>query len=394
MNSSLFRKILLSSLALALILGVRATAQTTPIKIGVVYSYTGGSPTSGPVLDAALAAWLAQHKGMMGGRPVELIKRDDTGPKPDNARRLAQELVVNDKVDFLLGSTFTPNAVAINTVATQSKTPFCVVNAAGTAIMANAPYSTRLGVTMPQIAVPLAKWAATHGIKSVYNVLSDYQPGIDAGKAFSDSFTAAGGKMLGEVRVPIDNLVWDAYIQRVKDAKPDAVFIFVGSGPPAIAFFKAYHAAGLDKAGIKVLASGDALEEDALPQMGDEPAGVVSTLNYSMVHPSPLNREFVKAFEATNPPAGIQPDFFAVAAYDCMTAIDRAVEAQKGTLDPDKTIAAWNGAKWESPRGPIQLDPQNRDIIQNMYTRRVEKEGGTYVNVEFATTPSVKPDGQ
>jgi branched-chain amino acid transport system substrate-binding protein len=259
--------------------------------------------------------------------------------------------------------------------------------------MANAPYSTRLGVTMPQIAVPLAKWATKNNIKSVYMVLSNYQPGLDAGKAFGDSFSAAGGKMLGQVLVPIDNLEWSAYVQRVKDAKPDAVFIFVGAGPPAVSFFKEFHSAGLDKAGIKVLASGDALEEDALPQMGDEPAGVVSTLNYSIVHPTATNRDFVKAFKATDSGKSVEPDFFGVAAYDCMTAIDKAVEAQKGTLDPDKTAAIWAGLKWESPRGPVLLDPQTRDIVQNMYTRKVQKVGGVYEDVEFATTPSVKPDG-
>jgi branched-chain amino acid transport system substrate-binding protein len=387
------RKIIVAAFAAMFTLAAAGAADLPPIKIGIVYSYTGSSADAGPVLDAAVAAWLAQHHGMMSGRKVELIKRDDTGPAPDVARRLSTELVVQDHVDFLMGSTYTPNAVAMATASTQSKTPYCMVNAAGSGLLAKAPYATRLGVTMAQITVPLANWAWKNGVKTAYNVLANYQPGIDGGKAFSDTFTAAGGKMVGEVLVPINNTEFSAYIQRVKDAKPDAVFVFVGAGTPAVAFFKAFHQAGLDKMGIRILASGDALEEDALPQMGDEPNGVISSLNYAAVHDSKLNRDFVNAFHAADPTKTLEPDFFAVAGYDCMTAFDRAVAAQKGTLDPDKTMAIWSGMKWESPRGPIQIDPQTHDITQDMYMRKVTKQGPKYQDVEFATTPMVKADG-
>ena len=369
------------------------TAQSPPLKIGVVYSYTGSNADAGPVLDAAMTAWLAQHKGVMSGRKVEIIKRDDTGVAPDVARRLATELVVQDHVDFLMGSIYTPNAVAMATASTQSKTPYCMVNAAGQGLLAKAPYTTRLGVTMAQIANPLAKWAAKSGVKTVYNVLANYQPGIDGGKAFADTFTAAGGKMVGEVLVPVNNTEFSAYIQRVKDAKPDAVFVFVGAGIPAVAFFKAFHQAGLDKLGIRILASGDALEEDALPQMGDEPNGVISSLNYSAVHDSKFNRDFVTAFHAADPSKTLEPNFFAVAAYDCLSAIDKAVAAQKGAIDPDKTMATWSGLKLESPRGPIEIDAQTHDITQNMYMRKVTKQGAKYQDVEFSTTPMVKADG-
>jgi branched-chain amino acid transport system substrate-binding protein len=246
---------------------------------------------------------------------------------------------------------------------------------------------------MPQITVPLAKWAFKNGVKTVYNVLADYQPGIDGGKAFSETFTAAGGKMVGEVRVPVNNTEFSAYLQRVKDAKPDAVFVFVGAGPPAVAFFKSFHQAGLDKLGVRIMASGDALEEDALPQMGDEPAGVINSLNYSAVHNSALNREFVKQFHLADTSKTLEPNFFGVAAYDCMSMIDKAVAAQKGTLDPDKTMAIWSGLKLDSPRGPIEIDAVTRDITQNMYMRKVTKDAVKYKNVEFATTPMVKADG-
>jgi branched-chain amino acid transport system substrate-binding protein len=387
------RKIIVAAFAAIFALAAAGAADLPPVKIGIVYSYTGSSADAGPVVDTAIAAWLAQHHGLMSGRKVEMIKRDDTGPAPDVARRLSTELVVQDHVDFLMGSTYTPNAVAMATASTQSKTPYCMVNAAGSGLLAKAPYSTRLGVTMAQITVPLANWAWKNGVKTVYNVLANYQPGIDGGKAFSDTFTAAGGKMVGEVLVPINNTEFSAYIQRVKDAKPDAVFVFVGAGTPAVAFFKAFHQAGLDKMGIRILASGDALEEDALPQMGDEPNGVISSLNYAAVHDSKLNRDFVTAFHAADSTKTLEPDFFAVAAYDCMTAFDRAVAAQKGTIDPDKTMAIWSGMKWESPRGPIQIDPQTHDITQDMYMRKVTKQGPKYQDVEFSTTPMVKADG-
>lgn len=387
------RKIFVAVLVGLFALTAAGAADLPPLKIGIVYSYTGGDPSAGPVLDAALAAWLAQHNGMMSGRKVELIKRDDTGVAPDVVRRLATELVVQDHVDFLLGSTFTPNAVAMATVSTQSKTPYCIVNAAGQGLLAKAPYTTRLGVTMNQIADPLAKWAAANGVKTAYNVLANYQPGIDGGKAFSDTFTAAGGKMLGEVLVPVNNTEFSAYIQRVKDAKPDAVFVFVGAGIPSVAFFKAFHQNGLDKIGIRILASGDTLEEDSLPSMGDEPNGVISTLNYSAVHPTKLNRDFVNAFHAADATKALEPNFFAVAGYDCMSAIDKAVAAQKGTVDPDKTMAIWSGLKLDSPRGPVVIDPLTHDITQDMYMRKTTKEGTKYEDVEFSTTPAVKADG-
>lgn len=387
------RKIFVAAVVGLFALAAAGAADLPPLKIGIVYSYTGGDPSAGPVLDAALAAWLAQHKDTIAGRKVELIKRDDGGVAPDVVKRQATELVVQDHVDFLLGSTFTPNAVAMASVSTQSKTPYCMVNAAGSGLLAKAPYSTRLGVTMAQITVPLAKWAWQNGVKTAYSVLANYQPGIDGGKAFADTFTAAGGKMLGEVLVPVNNTEFSAYIQRVKDAKPDAVFVFVGAGIPSVAFFKAFHQNGLDKLGIRILASGDTLEEDALPQMGDEPNGVISTLNYSEVHDTKLNRDFVNAFHAADPTKKLEPNFFAVAAYDCMSAIDKAVTAQKGSVDPDKTMAIWSGLKLDSPRGPIEIDPQTHDITQNMYMRKTTKEGTKYEDVEFATTPAVKADG-
>lgn len=367
-------------------------ADAPPLKIGIVYSYTGTSPDNGIVMDSALNAYLLQHNGTIAGRKVQLIRRDDTGVAPDVAKRLSQELIVQDNVDFLIGATFTPNGVAMEGVSTQAKKPLCIVNAAGTNILLKAPYTIRLGVTMPQIAVPLALWAVKNGIKSVFTVVADYAPGIDGANAFAQAFTNNGGKMLGEVRVPVETTEFSAYIQRVKDAKPDAVFVFVGAGPSPPAFFKTFHDAGLEKLGIRVLASGDALQEDALPSMGDEPNGVISSLNYSAVHDSKLNRAFVTAFHSSDANPAHLPNFQAVAAYDCLAAIDRALTKVNGSTDPDAILAAWKGMKFESPRGPIEIDALTRDIVQNMYMRRTEKRGPIYVDTEFATIPAVKYD--
>jgi branched-chain amino acid transport system substrate-binding protein len=367
-------------------------ADAPPLKIGIVYSYTGTSPDNGIVMDSALNAYLLQHNGTIAGRKVQLIRRDDTGVAPDVAKRMSQELIVQENVDFLIGATFTPNGIAMESVSTQAKKPFCIINAAGTNILMKAPYTIRLGVTMPQIAVPLARWAAKNGINSVYTVVADYAPGIDGANAFAQAFTSSGGKMLGEVRVPVETTEFSAYVQRVKDAKPDAVFVFVGAGPSPPAFFKQFREAGLEKLGIRVIASGDALQEDALPSMGDEPNGVISSLNYSAVHDSKMNRAFVSAFHASDTNPAHLPNFQAVAGYDCLAAIDRAMTKVNGSTDPDKIMDAWKGMKFESPRGPIEIDAQTRDIVQNIYMRRTEKHGPIYVDAEFATIPAVKFD--
>jgi len=382
----------LASACAALAAGA-AAADAPPLKIGVVFSYTGTAPDNGLVLDSAMKAYLLQHKGMIGGRKVVILRRDDTGVAPDTAKRLAQELIVQDNVDFLVGSTFTPNAVAIATVSTQAKKPFCIVNAASTNVIGNAPYTIRLGVTSAQMVVPLGKWAAKNGIKAVYTVVADYGPAIDGANAFDQAFTSAGGKIVGEERVPSGTTEFGPYIQRVKDAKPDAVFVLVGAGAAPIAFFKTARDAGLSRAGMRVIAAGDALQEDALPSMGDEPAGVVSSLNYSAVHDSKFNRDFIAAFHASDNDPKHLPNFQAVAGYDCLAAIDKAMTSLKGSTDPDAIVAAWRGMKFESPRGPIEIDAHTRDITQNIYMRRTEKRGPIYVDAEFATIPGVRFDG-
>jgi branched-chain amino acid transport system substrate-binding protein len=364
-------------------------ADLPPLKIGIVYSYSGGGATLGKTLDGAIDTWIAQHGDTVAGRKVVFIKRDDTGIAPDVARRQAQELVVQEHVDLLMGSALTPNAIAVAAVSTQAKVPFFIVNSATSGIIAKQPYSSRFGFTEAQATVPLAQWALKDGIKTAYVVFQDYGPGIDAGQTFEKTFIAGGGKILGEARVPVSNQEYSAYIQRAKDTKPQALYVFLNNGGGSVAFLHGCQAAGYGRAGIKILAAGALVDEDYLPIIGDAADGLITSLNYSTDHDSALNHQFVKDFAKVTS-GSVVPDFGSVAAYDVMAAIYKVVQAQNGVLDPDKTMELVKELKFESPRGPIAIDPQTRDLIQNIYIRRTVKRHGSYVNVEFVTIPMVR----
>jgi branched-chain amino acid transport system substrate-binding protein len=380
--------------ALALMPLRTSAADLPPIKIGVVYSYTGSSPTAGPALDASIAAWLALHHQLVGGRKVTIIRRDDTGPSPDVAARQAQELVVSDHVDFLMGSIFTPDAIAVMRISTAARVPFFIVNAATNGILANAPYSFRFGASIQQNTAPLAIWAGKTGMKTAFDLVSDYAPGTESDKVFAAAFTANGGKVLGDLHVPVTANDFTAYMQRVKDAKPEANFAFVVAGSPSVAFFKASKLAGLDAAGIKTIVNGATVDDLDLDAIGDYALGVISCAQYSWTHKSKLNGAYVREFRkaATN---GVKnPDFMAEAGYDIMSAIDRVVTAQSGsaTLDLDKTLATLSGLQLDSPRGPIQVDPKTRELIQNIYIRKVQRVDGVLANVEFETFKQIPGD--
>jgi branched-chain amino acid transport system substrate-binding protein len=359
-----------------------------PLKVGVIFSYSGSTATTGRTLDAAIAAWVKLHGDTVAGRKIVIIKRDDGGIGPETAKRVAQELIVQDGVDILAGATFTPNAIAIASVSTQAKKPFFVVNAATSGILAKHPYAARFGFTTNQQVEPIAQWAARQGYKSAYLLYQDYGPGLDAGRAFTQAFSAGGGKVIGEVRVPLSNADFTAYVQRAKDAKPDLLYVWLNPGGGVAAALKAVREAGLDKLGIKVLAAGDVVAENALPAIGDSADGLITSMDYSAWHDSKLNREFVKAFTSVEP--SLLPDFNAVAAFDVMNAIYRIVAAQNGAIDPDKTMELVRGLSFESPRGPLAIDPQTRDAVENIYLRRTERKHGAYVNTEIATFPAVR----
>lgn len=369
-----------------------AQAQDT-IKVGVIAAFSGPFADYGKQMEGGIKAWMAQHGDKVAGKKIQIIYKDTTGPAPEVAKRLAQELVVRDKVDFLAGFGLTPEALAVAPIAQQAKTPMIIMNAATSVITTKSDYIARFSMTLPQISAPMADWAVKNKIKNVATVVADYGPGIDAEKAFSERLVKNGGTVAEAIRVPLRNPEFAPFIQRIKDAKPDAVFVFVPAGEQSIAFMKGYRERGLAAAGIKVIATGDLTDDHVLPAMGDATQGVITTFHYSAAHKSPENEAFLKSFAAANPQGG-RPNFMAVAAYDGMNAIYQVSQKLNGKIDGDKAMAILKGMKIQSPRGPISIDPATRDIVQTVYVRKVENVNGQPYNVEFDQFPNQKDPGK
>jgi branched-chain amino acid transport system substrate-binding protein len=377
-------KRILTALAAAALLSSGAAAQDT-VKVGLILPMTGPSASTGKQIDAAVKLYVAQHGATVAGKKIEVILKDDTG-SADVTKRLAQELVVNDKVAFLAGFGLTPVALAVAPIATQAKVPEIVMAAGTSSITEASPFIARTSFTLAQSSVPMAEWALKNGIKKVVTLVSDYGPGIDAEKSFTERFTRDGGTAEA-LRVPLKNPDFAPFLQKAADAKPDALFVFVPSGFGA-QFVKQFVERGMDKSGIKLIATGDVTDDDLLNGMGDVVLGVINTHNYSANHNSATNKAFVEAFKKAN--GGMRPNFMAVGGYDGMNLIYEALKKTGGSTDGEKLMAAIKGMAWESPRGPISIDPETRDIIQNIYVRKVEKVGGELYNVEFETIPNVK----
>jgi len=366
-----------------------ALAQDNTFKIGLILPMTGQQATTGRQIEAAARLYMAQNGDTVAGKKIQLIVKDDTS-LPDTTRRLAQELVVNDKVNVLAGFGITPSALATAPIATQSKTPMVVMAAATSSITQASPYIVRTSFTLPQVSVALADWAPKNGIKKVVTLVSDYGPGIDAEKFFKDRLTFNGGQVTDALRVPLRNPDFAPFLQKVRDNKPDALFVFVPSGAGA-AVMKQFLERGLDKAGIRLIATGDVTDDDQLNDMGDGALGVVTSHHYSAAHPSAMNKKFVEAFSKAN--KGLRPNFMAVGGYDGMRVIYEALKTSKGQGGGDALLAAMKGQLFESPRGKIFIDAQTRDIVQDVYLRKVEKKDGQLYNVEFDVIKDVKDPG-
>ena len=362
-----------------------AVAQET-VKIGLILPMTGQQASTGKQVDAAVKLYQAQHGTTVAGKKVEVILKDDTSV-PDVAKRLAQELVVNDKVAVLAGFGLTPIALAVAPIATQAKIPEIVMAAGTSSITEASPFIVRTSFTLAQSSVPMAEWASKNGIKKVVTLVSDFGPGLDAEKSFSEKFKADGGIVVENLRVPMRSPDFSPVLQKAADAKADAIFVFVPSGAGA-QFVKQFIERGLDKSGIKLIATGDVTDDDQLNGMGDAVIGVINAHNYSANHDSAMNKAYVEAFTKAN--GGLRPNFMSVGGYDGMHLIYEALKKTNGATDGDKLLAAMKGMAWESPRGPISIDPETRDIIQNIYVRKVSKVDGELYNVEFATIPNVK----
>lgn len=383
-------KLMMAAAAAALLaVGTSAAQAQDTVKIGLILPMTGGQSSTGKQIDNAVKLYMKQHGDTVAGKKIEVILRDD-GTVPDNTKRAAQELIVNDKVSVIAGFGITPSALAAAPLATQAKVPE-IVMAAGTSIITErSPYIARTSFTLGQSSIIIGDWAAKNGIKKVATLTSDYAPGNDALKFFKEHFTKAGGQIVEEVKVPLANPDFAPFLQRMKDAKPDAMFVFVPAGQGGT-FMKQYAERGLDKSGIKVIGPGDVMDDDLLNSMGDAALGAVTAHMYSAAHPSKENKEFVAAYEKDY---GQRPGFMAVGGYDGIHLIYEALKKTGGKADGDSLIAAMKGLAWESPRGPISIDPETRDIVQNIYIRKVEKVNGQLYNVEFETFKAVKDPGK
>jgi len=363
----------------------KAGAQNA-IKIGLSAPLTGPFAENGKQMIAAAKLFAEENGSAILGREIQLITRDDAGV-PDQARRIAQEFVVNEKVAVLAGYNPTPNALAVAPIATEARIPQIVVGAVASAITARSPYIVRTMYAQSQVTIPMARWAAKNGIKRVVTLVSDYSPGLDAEKAFMDEFTADGGKIVEAERVPLQNPDYAPYLQRARDAKPDAIFMWVPGGIAA-ALMRQYTERGLNQSGIKLIGVGDITDDAVLNEAGDSMLGVITSMQYSAAHSSAMNKAFVAGFKRAG--NGIRPDHIGVAVYDALHLIYAAINKTGGNANGDALIAAMKGMAWESPRGPVSIDPETREMVQDVYIRRVERVDGELYNVEFEKFPAVK----
>ena len=381
------RKALLGLIA-ALFAVTTAQAQDT-VKIGLIMAYSGQFADTAAQMDNAVKLYMKQHGDMVAGKKIEIIRKDTGGPSPDVAKRLAQELIVRDGADIIAGFTLTPDALGAGPVSAEAKKFMVVMNAATSIIITKSPYMTRTSLTIPQLEQVFGDWAVKNGgVKKVYTMVADYGPGIDAETSFQKGFKAAGGEVVGSVRMAVANPDFSSYVQRAKDLNPEAIFVFIPGGAQPPAFAKALAERGIDPQKTKVMGQGEiTMDDNALKTMGDQGVGIITAFHYGWTHDSAMNKAFVKAY---NDEFHRNPDVFSIGGYDGMHLIYEALKKTGGKADGELLIAAAKGMKWESPRGPISIDPETRDIVQNVYIRKVEKVGGDYRNVEFDTIRDVK----
>jgi branched-chain amino acid transport system substrate-binding protein len=384
------RHIVLGAAVMSAAFASSLTHAAEPLKVGLIVPMSGPFASTGRQVEAAVKLFLQQNGNTVAGRQVQVILKDDGGVSPDITKRLAQELVARDKVQVLAGFGLTPLAFAAAPVATQAQVPMIVMNAATSVIPQRSPFIVRTGFTLAQVTAPMAQWAAKNKIRTVVTFVSDYGPGIDAEKVFIKDFTKAGGKVVASLRAPLRNPDYSPFLARVKDAKPDALFVFVPSGEGA-AVLKQFTDRGLAQAGIRLIATGDVLDDDLMPSIGNAALGVVSSHHYSAAHPSPENKAFVAAFTKANP--GMRPNFHAVGAYDGMQLLWAALKKTNGNSEGPKLVEAMKGQSWTSVRGPVTIDPATRDIVQTVYIRKAEQVGGGVFNVEFDKVDNFKDPG-
>jgi branched-chain amino acid transport system substrate-binding protein len=368
----------------------RAAFAAEPARVALILPLTGPFASTGRQIEAAVRLYMAKHGDTVAGRKVELLVKDDTGLAPETTKRLAQESIARDKVMFLAGFGLTPLAFATAPVATESKTPMVVMGGATSVIPQRSPFIVRAGFTVPQITAPIAWWAPKNGIKRVVSSVCDYAPGLECERTFIKHFTESGGTIVESMRTPLQNPDFSPFLQRIKDAKPEAAFIFVPSGQGA-AIMKQFTDRGLKEAGIKLIGTGDILDDDLLEAIGPPALGAITSHHYSAAHDSPENREYVAAFMKAND--GKRPNFMSVNGYDGMHVIYEMLRKTGGNGTGEQLVEAAKGLAWVSPRGPMSIDPGTRDVVQNIYIRRCEMKDGKLWNIEFDKIENVKDPG-
>jgi branched-chain amino acid transport system substrate-binding protein len=382
------RKTLLgfASLASALLVATAANAQNT-VKIGVISAFSGQFADTSTQIDNGIKLYMKQKGDTVAGKKIEIIRKDTGGPNPDVAKRLAQELVTRDNVDILAGFALTPEALAASDVSAEAKKFMVIMNAATSIITTKSDFSTRTSLTLPMIGDTIAKWALKNGIKKTYTMVADFGPGHDAEQSFQNAFKAGGGEIVGSVRMPVANPDFSAFVQRAKDVNPESIFVFIPGGAQPAALGKAFAERGIDPNKVRILSTGEPVDEQALKAMGDIAIGRISAWHYDYNLNNPTNKAFVAAFNAE---FKRNPDFFAVGGYDGMHLIYESLKKTGGKTDGAALIAAAKGMKWVSPRGPMSIDPETRDVIETVYIRRVQKVGNNLVNVEFDKFENIK----
>jgi branched-chain amino acid transport system substrate-binding protein len=372
---------------LAAVLAAGPANAQQAVKVGVVMSFSGQFADPGAQIDNGIKLYMKQHGDTVAGRKIEIIRKDSGGIAPDVAKRLSQEVIVRDGAQILAGYDLTPNALAAADVSAQAKTFMVNMNAATSVITTKSPYMARTSFTVYQLNEALGAWAYKNGVRRAYTLVSDFGPGWDGEAAFQKGFKDAGGEIIGSARYPVANLDFTAFVQRAKDANPDGIYIWVPGGPQPAAIGKAIAERGIDKSKVKVMGQGELTYEEALKSMGDSGLGLITAFHYDFNHQSPKNKAFVSAY---NTDFKRNPDMFSVGGYDGMHLIYETLKKTGGKTDAEALIAAAKGMAWESPRGPMSIDPETRDVIQTVYIRRVERVGGQLVNVEFDRIENVK----
>jgi len=368
----------------------RAAFAADPIRIGLILPMTGPFASTGKQTQAGARLYIQTNGDSVAGRKIELIVKDDTGHAPETTKRIAQDLIVQEKVPILAGFGLTPLAMATAPVATEAKAPMIVMCAGTSIIPQRSPFILRTGFTLPQNTAPIADWAAKNKISKVVTLVTDYAPGLESEKVFLKRFGAAGGTIVDSIRSPLQNPDFAPFLQRVKDAKPDALFVFVPSGQ-GTAVLKQFAERGLKDAGISVIGPGDVLDDDILGAIGPVALGMITSHHYSAAHSSPENRAYVAEFMKAN--AGMRPNFMSVGGYDGMHLIYEAIKKTGGATDGEKLVEAMKGMAWTSPRGPMSIDAATRDVVQNVYIRKCEMVDGKLWNVEFDKVESFKDPG-